>query len=285
MLKKLRNIFFILFGFGLLLGLALFLIVYFKPKKAGLLVQTNINCSVLIDNLQVGKTPYEATFPPKEITIKLVSENPSFIPFETKIKLNSGIKTVIKREFRENEEKTSGEIISFEKEISGVASLAVVSMPDNASIILDGRSLGFTPLKIASLTAGEHQLVVSALGFQERVLNIRTYRGYKLTAVVKLARTEEPAPTPPPVGGPTPQPKEMVKILPTGTGFLRVRAEPNTASEEIGRVEPGKQYPLIEKDEETGWYKIEYEEAEAGLPAGRQGWVKGDFVETINSSD
>ena len=274
MFKKLGNIFFILFGFGLLLGLALFFIVYFKPKKAGLLVQTNVNCSVLIDNLQVGRTPYEATFPPKEITIKLVPEDPSFIPFETKIKLNSGIKTIIKREFGKNEEKISGEIISFEKEISGVASLGVVSMPDNASIILDGRSLGFTPLKITSLTAGEHQLVVSALGFQERVLNIRTYGGYKLTAVVKLARIEEPVPLP----SPTPEPREMVEILPTGTGFLRVRAEPKVASKEIGRVEPGKQYPLIEKDEETGWYKIEYEE-------GRQGWVKGDFVETINSSD
>ena len=66
----------------------------------------------------------------------------------------------------------------------------------------------------------------------------------------------------------------MVEILETSTGFLRVRREPSTLGEEIGRVEPGEKYPLIQTDEKTGWFEIEYEE-------GKEGWISNQYARKI----
>jgi uncharacterized protein YgiM (DUF1202 family) len=58
----------------------------------------------------------------------------------------------------------------------------------------------------------------------------------------------------------------MVEILTIPNGFLRVRSEPNTTSNEIAQVHPGEKYKFIKKDEKTGWYDIE-------LTASVSGWV------------
>ena len=72
----------------------------------------------------------------------------------------------------------------------------------------------------------------------------------------------------------------MIEILSTPTGFLRVRAQPSTLSEEVGKVEPGQTFPLLEQDEKTGWFKIEFSEAGDGEPA-QAGWISNQYAKKV----
>jgi hypothetical protein len=258
----------------------LFLVGYLSPKNAGIQVDSKPASSVFIDGIQVGRTPYEATRTPGEIVLKLVPESTdkTLVPFETKVTVGSGIKTIVRREFGETEEKSSGEIISFEKIGGQDASLSLVSWPDAAQISIDGSVRGFAPYKISSIVAGEHQIIISAPGYQERTLSLKTYTGYKLTAVVKLAGGGGSIATP----TPNPQSEEntqvtVVEILSTPTGFLRVRKEPSSGASEIGRVKPGQKFDLLEESDKKDWYKIEYEK-------GKEGWISAQYARKVSPS-
>jgi len=63
-----------------------------------------------------------------------------------------------------------------------------------------------------------------------------------------------------------------VEILPTGTGFLRVRSGSGTANPEITRVHPGEKYPLLE--EVSGWYRIR-------LVDQAEGWISGRYAKKL----
>lgn len=278
-MKKLGTILIVLFLLSLILGVIFFLVGTFKPKSAGLFIETTPSAMVFIDGDQVGRTPYETTRKPDEVIVKLVPESldVALVPFETKVTLTAGIKTVIKREFAESDENSSGEIISFEKVGGKETSLSVVSIPDAAQISIDGAVRGFAPYKTSAVIPGEHQIIVSTPGYSEKTISIKTVEGYKLTVVVKLKPNGEEVP----VEGEEEieEPKqEEVEILSTPTGFLRVRNEPSTLGEEVAQVTPGERYPYLDEDEKTGWLKIEYEE-------GEEGWVSDQYAKKVGSSE
>ncbi len=252
----------------------MFAIGQFRKKGAGVSVDTKPASTVFIDGEQVGRTPYEGVKTPGEVTIKLLPDSfeKPLSPYETKVTLTAEVQTVIKREFGETEDLSSGAIVSFEKVGSREVSISVVSIPDGAEVSLNGQVRGFTPFKTSSINDGNHQLSLSALGFNDYQLNVRTYAGYKVTAVFKLAP-----------GGVVEEAKDEiveelkvqeVEILTTGTGFLRVRAGPSVLEAEVGRVGPGKRYPLVESDVASGWFKIEYEE-------GKEGWVSNEYAKIV----
>ena len=278
---------------GFLVGLTLFLVGYIKPKSAGIFIETNPVSTVIIDGQQVGKTPYDATRKPGEVTVKLVpliTDRP-LSPFETKTTLSSGIKTMIKRDFGDSEENSAGEIVSFEKIGGSDASRSVVSIPDAVQISIDGQVRGFAPYKTSSISIGEHQIILQAPGYVQRIISgIRTYAGYKLVATVKLAPGGEVQSA---TSSAEEKPKEekktiMVEILTTPTGFLRVRNEASAAGAELTRVKPGDKFIFIEEDSKSGWFKIEYLPA---LPAqagqtgekAKQGWVSNQYSKKIES--
>jgi uncharacterized protein YgiM (DUF1202 family) len=277
-MKKLRiGIILIVLGI-IIVGVALFLLGFLKPESAGLLIESVPAATVFIDGEQVGRTTYEATRKPGEIVIKLIPQSLDevLVPFETKVTLTSGIKTVIKREFGDSEETSSGEILSFEKIGGDSSSLAIVSVPNAAQVFIDGASRGFAPYKTSSITPGEHKVVVSAPGYSERALSIKTVEGFKLTVVVKLAPNGEEILE---EEEEIEEPKQVeVEIISTPTGFLRVRSEPSTLGEEVGRVEPGERYPYLDEDEDTDWLKIEYEE-------GKEGWVSGQYAKKVEENE
>jgi hypothetical protein len=66
-----------------------------------------------------------------------------------------------------------------------------------------------------------------------------------------------------------PKPKVMVKILPTPTGWLRVRAGAGLNHEEVAKVNQGESYELLE--EASGWSKIK-------LSDGKEGWVSSQYA-------
>jgi hypothetical protein len=267
---------------GLALSLIFFLIGYLRPLSAGLRVESNPSSLVYIDSEYIGKTPVRLTRKPAEVVIKLVPDtfDAPMSPYETRITLIGGVDTVLRRDFAQNGDDSAGEIISFEKGPKNETSLAVVTIPDAVQIAINGETKGFAPYKTDDITQGEHLLVLSAPGYEERSIRVRTYVGYKLTALVYLA---------PSVGGEEDQGNgvevveeeeeeelavEMVEILPTSTGFLRVRKEASTASEEVGRVQPGVQYELVEEDANIGWYKIIYEDE-------NEGWISAQYANKV----
>jgi len=277
-MSKFGKLIIILLGITLAVFLTLFLVGYFKPKGAGVFIDTIPVSDVYIDEMLVGSTPYEAVRNPGEITIKLIPQDDSLVVFETKINLVSNIRTVIKREFAQTEEESSGEIASFEKIGGKEASVSIVSIPDASQISIDGQIRGFAPYKINSIVPGEHTLIISASGFLERSLTINAYQGYKLTVVVKLATGGGVLPSPEPSSNDKETPSvDKVKILETPNNFLRVRSDPSTDAQEVARVVSGNSYTLVEEDTKTGWYLIEYEE-------GKEGWVSNEYAELANQN-
>ena len=283
-MRKLSIVLAIVGGIILLAGVTFFFLGFFKPKVAGISITTTPAATVFIDNIQVGRTPYDGTREPGEATIKLVPESADIplSPYEAKVTLSSGIKTVIKREFAETEEKSSGEIISFEKVGGSEASLAVISIPDSAQIAVDGVSRGFAPVKISTLNPGEHQIVVTRPGYDPRTISLKAQAGFKLTLFVKLAPNgQNPSPTPAPVE--IEEKATFIQILSTPTGFLRVRSQPGSGGSELAQVKPGQEFPFIEDDEATGWFKIEYLPAQAGQK-GKEGWVSNQYSKKVEKT-
>jgi len=242
-----------------------------KPKMAGILIETIPTSTVLINSVQVGKTPYTGTFDSGEIDLKLVpdtSDKP-LIVFETRLLLSPGIQTVVKREFGETLDLSSGEIISFEKTGDGGPSLAVVADPNSAEVFIDGKSYGFTPTKTSQITASAHQVVVGLDGYLERTVNVKAISGYKLTLIVKLVKDVNKL-EPTPVPSATPMPQIKVEILSTPNGFLRVREEPDINSKELVKVKTGERFLLID-DLQKDWFKIEY-------VASQSGWISSQYA-------
>jgi len=278
-MRKFRIVF---ISLGVILILAaggLFLLGYFSPKKAGLLIESNPQSMVYINDVQVSRTPYDTTLSPGEITLKLIPESTStpLVPYETKVALVSGVKTIVRREFGESEDGSSGEVISFEKVGGTEATLAIVSVPDSSQVAIDGQTRGFTPYRMSSLSSGEHSVEVSSKGYKTRTLTLNMVPGYKTTLISKLAVDgtvkSDSGQTQPEMQSN----KAMIEILNTPTGFLRVRSEPSTLASEVAQVKPGEQYDFIDEDADTGWFKISYD-------VNKEGWVSNQYAKKIEAS-
>lgn len=260
--------------------IGLFLVGYLKPKPGGIIVSTTPESNVFINNVMVGKTPFEGTYEADDIVLKLVptATDKNYLPYEAKLSLVSGTKTVVRREFGESDDTSSGDIVSFIKEGGTDSSLTVISTPDNAQITVDGVARGFSPYKTTNLTHGEHTVGIKAPDYLERTLNIKTVSGYRLTIIAKLAKDANKKEE---VKAAETEIKTLVEILVTPTGYLRVRTLPGTKGEEIAQVKPGEKYPFLEEDSESGWFKIQLEVPAPGLPDGRDGWVSNEYSKKI----
>lgn len=265
-MNKLKKLLIIiaLIVFFILLGL--FLVGYFHPKTAAINVFASEPSSVFIDGQFVGKTPFQKNIKPEQISLKLVTDN-NQNTYQTKVLLTPGVETIVKRDF--NEESSAGEVVSFEKIPEKKASFAIVSAPDKAQIMVDNKILGFAPLEINNLGAGEHSVVVSLTGFVDRSLPIKTYFGYKLTAIVDLEKAAN-------LPVLSEKVEKIVKILSTPNGFLRVRENQSTSSAELAQIQPGSVYNFDE--EQSGWFRIEYS-------PGLYGWISSQYAEVIEKSN
>lgn len=292
----------VLLGLGLV-GFGIYKFAQSRKPNAGLKVETNPAALVFVDNEQIGQSPIEKLFKPGEVTVKLIpnSTTEALSTYQTKIRLNPQVLTVIRRDFGKDESESAGETVTLEPQSSKTASLSVVvAGPDSASVILDGQPQGFTPLLVNSITVGDHQITVSAPGFTTREVQAKSLAGYKLIVNVKLAGSLlEPSPTPEisaspsaspsPSGSPrtTPRPspsgsprssptttikKPYVEIKDTPTGFLRVRQTPSTSAKEMGQVHPGDKYPLL--SQQSSWYEISVD-----LEATASGWISSQYAD------
>ena len=286
-MNKIRIIALILVVLILVILAVLFFVGYFRPKGAGVLIESVPTSNVYIDGEQVGRTPYKETRAPGEIALRLVPDSfdEPLVPYVNKITLVSGVETVVRREFGSTDETSAGEVLSFEKVGGDEASLSVISTPDSAQIAIDDTTRAFTPYKTSALTPGKHALRISSSGYSERSIDLKTFKGFKLTAIIQLSQSDLPQEEEEEViveEDVEEEPEEiLIEILSTPTGFLRVRSEPSTLGKEVGQVEPGDQFVLLEEDKVSGWFKIEFEEGEEGDVA-QTGWVSNQYAEKIN---
>lgn len=277
--RRLKILAYILLFGGVLLGLVFIVFAYFRPKAAGIYIETNPISTVFINGEEKGVTPYKENFPPQDIVVRLVStQDPEVMePLETKTTLVSGVETVIRHNFSLDKETASTEVISFEKIENNSSGLSIITAPEGVKLLIDGRDRAFAPYKTTSLAPGEHNILISENGYEDKVIKLKTHNGYNLTLFVDLARNrrveEEPTPQESTVEENTTT--SRVRILPTGTGFLRIRSEPNTNGLELGRVEPGEIYQLVNNEVENGWYFIEYS-------PGEYGWISAEYVELLD---
>lgn len=265
-MRKLKIFVFGIIFIVIFILIGLFFIGYFRPKGAGLNVYANQESSVFVDGELVGKTPFQKTMPSGDIVLKLVPVSGK-TQFETKLSLTPGVETMIRRDFDENSFDSAGEAVSFEKTFTKEASFVVVSVPDKSQISVDGSILGFAPYKIDDISAGEHDVLISSPGYVDRAFTIKTYVGYKLTAVVELKKAPE-------VQAAIAPPSKRVQILTTPNGFLRVRENASTQSAELFQVQPGMSFNY--KDETGDWIEIEYS-------TGLFGWISSQYAEVIEN--
>jgi len=262
-----------------------------RQGPGALQISTTPTATVFLDGTQAGITPYfDDKIKAGEHTVKLVPESTeeNLTSWEGKVNLLPGILTSIKRTFAVNEAESSSEMITLEKAgRKDQSSLAVISIPDQAVVKLNGEPKGFTPLSLEDLAPADYQITISSSGYEEKTVSAHTIGGYKLIVNVKLAQTmegieeatpsgateEEAETTPTPKAQATPPAKPYVKVKDTPTGFLRVRMGPSTSATETAQIKPGEMYPYLD-EEKDGWLKIEYKKDE-------EGWVSGVYVDLV----
>lgn len=266
---------------------------FLKSKFAALQVSSSPTADVYINDEKVGETPFtNQKIKADDYIIRLSPKEEGFSDWETSVSLQPNITTVIKYDFSQQKQQSSGQILTLEPIANESESeISVVSIPDNASVKLDGQPKGFTPLQIKGVAPGDHTLLITAPGYKQRKIEIKTVAGHRLTADIQLAKEsleestasaepkaeedEKPEPTKAAAKKEASPSAELerpyVEILDTPTGWLRVRSAPTTSEDnEIAKVSPGETYSFIESNE-SGWYKI-------SLTDGSDGWISGRYA-------
>ncbi len=250
------------------------------PQKAALDISSYPSATIFLNDEELGTTPYKNTsLKPGSYRLKLVPSDPTIPTFEKNIPLNNKITTIVDYQFDADKDKTSGYILYFEKAgEKDQSGLVVTTKPDASTVAVDGQMQGFSPINIPNITEGDHQILVTFPGYESKEIYARGINAYRLVAEVQLKKDQLP---------PEPEEEEesdddqelsdddkpelpYVTILDTPTGWLRVRIEPSTSASEAAKVDPGKDYSLL--DEKSGWYQIEYLE-------GEEGWISGRYAE------
>lgn len=268
----------------LLTGLVLFYIS--RPKTALLTIESIPKTQIYIDGEYKGDTPREIEVSPGDRLLKLqpVDQNQSYSNYETRVKTVAGVKTIVRRILGGEEEKASGEIISFKKASSSSADFSIISTPDAASVFIDNKFIDSTPLKVTDLSPGVHKIQIKAQGYESREFEIQIIQGYKLTAIVALARLNDTSSFLPSNliqnetsdDNTSDNETQKLKILSTPTDYLRVRELPTTNSKEIGQARPGQTYEYIETSEDKLWHKIVFQDDTIG-------WVSSEYSELLNN--
>jgi hypothetical protein len=180
-------------------------------------------------------------------------------------------------------------------ESKGITPLTLTELSDGDHTLLVS-SPGFEPrtikIKITSgykltaslaLALSPGQMLVDSVDEKEASVSATPLPRVSPSPAPRVTSTPQSrvSPRPSPRVSPTPTQAitgtvKKVEILDTPTGFLRVREEASTASSEIGRVEPGDQFSVLDSKLVSGvtWYKIAFTETQ-------DGWISGQYAKKI----
>jgi hypothetical protein len=248
------------------------------PKKAAVEIMSNPTAKVFLNGKEAGMTPYKnSSLVPGEMEIRLEAANQTWTK---KLVLHNNVNTVIDWEFGKEEAKSGGYVLYMENTgDNSKAGLLVNASPDKSSVQIDGEIKGFTPMRLDNIGSGDKQVTISYPAYKGINVFVKAVKGYQLIVEANLASQKEQeaiaeetsysslASTPTPAG------MGQVKIKQTETGWLRVREQANSSSAEVGKVNPGEKYQLLE--EKSGWYQID-------LGNNKKGWVSAIYAEKVS---
>ena len=252
--------------------------LFTKDKgKGALQVTAQPKAQVFLDGKAIGQTPLckcegVDMILAGEHTIRLVPADTSLPIFEEKITITRSVLTVVDRTFGKGL-TSEGSIITLTPLADKKATeILVLSFPQGTSVLLDNNAIGKTPLLQKNLTESDHELKIAKDGYKEKIIRIRTAKGYKLETLIYLGldllTTPTTSLTPTSQASPSAA-LSFISILQTPTGFLRVRESGTLDAAEIARVYPGETYEFI--TEQNGWYAIK-------LKDGRTGWITTQYA-------
>ncbi|MBP7832797.1 MAG: PEGA domain-containing protein [Candidatus Levybacteria bacterium] len=245
--------------------------------KGALQITSSVPAKVMLNGKNIGITPIckcdqNDRIDAGNYTLQLIPEG-NIEPYTTKLKVSRGVLTAVDRTFLPGS-YASSYILTLEKISKNTPELFVSSLPAGALVSVDGNETGTTPNLITQISASEHEIELQKGGFGKKTIRIKTVNGYKLMIEAVLGTQPQAGEVlPGSEGTPTATPtvsQQLVVILATPTGFLRVRQEASTASTEIGRVLPGDELLLLE--EANDWFKIQ-------LKDGQEGWISTSFAQ------
>lgn len=235
---------------------------------------------VFVDNVDIGKTPFEDKYKIGEYFLKLIPAGTASdtASWQGKVKVTKNALTYVNRELGASDITSAGEIFSISKmektTKANSGEIYVETDPQGAIVYLDNEERGVAPLVIADLPKGDHELSVFMPNFFRRNQKINIDAGYRVNASFKLAydqsqKLPESQDTKKTASESSVLKKTQILIKETPTGWLRVREEPNIEATEAAKVNPGEKFDLIEEQE--GWYKIEY-------TTGKTGWIYSEYA-------
>lgn len=269
--------------------------IYLKTQDTDgkLRVLSSPSAQVIIDDKKVGKTPFESDLKEGEYLIRLetTGKTKEATSWKGKIMINKNTLTFVDYELGTTDVSSTGIILSVSKmktspTISDDGEAEVVTEPKGAIVYLDNEEVGIAPLVLAGVASGDHELSVLNPGFFRRTQKVKIKPGFRIKAQFKLALdptykkvdvktdTKDSKKTDGEKSSAESKPSAkktvIVEIQETETGWLRVRKGPTTSSKEVGKVNPGDTFDLLEED--AGWYKIEYEK-------GKEGWISSRYAD------
>lgn len=261
-----------------------FIIFDFQNTDGQLRIVSSPTSSVFINNVAIGKVPFDLKYKVGEYSLKLIPEATATATWQRKITINKKAVTYINVELGSSDLSTAGVIFNVVKSVAqtkkDTGELSIESDPPNALIYLDNDEKGVSSLDLVDIPKGDHELSVFMPGFIRHTQKVNINSGYKILAYVKLAI--DPSQNPPlkseskkeasessiPVKSIESGPSITIKGTPDG--WLRVREEPSVNASESARVNEGDTFGLLEEKE--NWYKIKYDGT-------NEGWVSAEYTE------
>lgn len=281
---KIKLVIFTIILFSIITFAVVRYLIIEKTKRMGeLKIISSPIASIFINNAAIDRpTPYSSRFKPGEYTIKLIprGDASSSASWEGKVMVYSNSVSYINRELGSSQKTSSGEIlIPIEmknrptKANSG--EISIETEPIGAIIKLDNDEKGVSPLLLSEVSKGAHEISISLPGYFPKIKKINIETGYRINALFKLAVDQSQILEEEVASKSADLKKEVneIEITETEVGFLRVRFEPNVNAEEVGRVNPGDIFKIIE--EASGWIKINYE-------PNKEGWVSKTYTKSVN---
>lgn len=283
----------------LLVGVTAFFFSACSPDKSGLQVlSSDVPSAVYLDGKYLDRTPYiNRDLKPADYSLEVRPDDPGFVPYQTKLSLKKGVLTVVDWKPGKRPE-TSGGVI-FETEAlrdKKATELSITTIPDGGIIYVDGQAKGFAPVTVQDLEKGEHQFEVKLPSYESIAKSINILEGYKVLITVKLGKQDYLATgsaqtllnasasavaTTSATAATSSTSAKLVgtKVIIQPTGYseegkevLRVRAESNSSSGEIGKADVGGTYTYLQEVRD-GWVKIQFGD--------KVGWVSLQYVKVV----
>lgn len=281
-------------------------------KKAGMKITTSPPATIIVDGKQLGQTPFEErNFKSKAHKLQLIPQSGQ--PWETTIALHGNTLAIVERIFGNTDQESEGYTMELEEgEDKSRSELTVITIPDLATVRIDGQPKGFGPVNTELASEGGHEVTISSAGYNEKRVPVSVPKGYRLILTVQLSRAKLPEPTPSATPSASPETEGAAAGKPTATPTPKAKSGQagGTPTPSVSRT-PTVAAPTIARPyveiltTPTGWLRVRSEPSSSAdneitkinpgetykfiepndtgwykieLTDGQQGWISGQYA-------